>query len=476
MNQKINHQNTNFLNILDRRYFLKVTTAGAAALALGAGCSRLGAAPKRKPNIIVLLSDDQGWGEVGVQWKDAPVPTPNQDSIARNGIRFSNGYVTCPVCAPSRIGLLIGRYQQRFGYEDHPNPGMGLPSDEVTLPEKLKTAGYATGMIGKWHLGDKPGITPVDRGFDEYYGFLGGGHTYLPDSKDKSPSLTGPIMRGMQEVKEEEYLTDAFAREAASFIERHRTEPFFLYVPFNAPHLPLEASQKYLDRFPNITNTNQKTYYAMLAALDDAVGCILDAIRKNDLEEDTMIFYFSDNGATLFGNNGPLRQGKGTTYEGGIRIPFLMQWKGVVPEGKVYEKPVISMDIHATALAAAGVTAPAGKPIDGVNLLPYVTGKNDSAPHDVLYWRYLEKRGFRKGDWKLVQDDMEKKETELYNLAEDVGEKNDLAKQMPEKLAELEKDYKVLDDQMEDPKYIHLINMARFKKEGREWPLKKKKQ
>ncbi len=424
-------------NSINRREFLKMAGIGAAALALPAWMSD-SAFCDDKPNIIVIVSDDHGYAEMGCQGcKD--IPTPNIDSIAKNGVRFTNGYVSCPVCSPTRAGLLTGRYQQRFGHEFNPGPAsqadvqFGLPLTETTLAARLKSAGYKTGIVGKWHLGYNEPYLPLNRGFDEFFGFLGGAHQYFGEGKESR----NRIMRGNDAVEEKEYLTDAFAREAASFIKRHSKEKFFLYLAFNAVHSPLQAPEKYLNRFPAITDKKRKTFAAMLSAMDDAVGKVLDTLRENNLEEKTLIFFISDNGGPTLNTtsrNDPLRGYKGQVYEGGIRVPFLVQWKGTIPAGKVYNKPVISLDIAPTACAVAGASI-AGAKFDGANLLPFLTGKLTGNPHDALYWRFGAQLAIRRGDWKLVKfgDEI----TELYNLAKDIGEKNNLAEKNPEKVKEL---------------------------------------
>ncbi|MCX5758725.1 MAG: sulfatase-like hydrolase/transferase, partial [Candidatus Hydrogenedentes bacterium] len=374
---------------LSRRGFLKAAGAGTLAWALHDGETAWGAEPAR-PNIVVILADDLGYADLGCQGC-SDIPTPNIDSLAREGVRFTNGYVSCPVCSPTRAGLMTGRYQQRFGHEFNPGPPtaaqdtFGLPLDQPTIAERLKAAGYATGLFGKWHLGFKPEMQPQKRGFDEFYGFLGGAHNYL-----RVGEKANPIMRGTEPVADIDYTTDAFAREAVSFIDRHRTVPFFLYVPFNAVHAPLEAPEKYLSRFPNIEDKKRRTFAAMLSALDDNVGLILAKLRECQLEENTLVFFISDNGGPTVqtsSRNHPLQGFKGQVYEGGIRVPFLAQWKGRIPSGKVDDRPVIAIDVHPTALAVAGVIPPADAKLEGVNLLPYLTGQESAAPHDALFWR-----------------------------------------------------------------------------------------
>ncbi|MEW6211032.1 MAG: sulfatase-like hydrolase/transferase, partial [Acidobacteriota bacterium] len=332
------------------------------------------ATPARRPNILLIVADDLGYADLGVQGcKD--IPTPNIDSIARGGVRFTNGYVSCPVCSPTRAGLMTGRYQQRFGHEFNPGPAaqaeedFGLPLSEVTLAYRLKALGYATGMFGKWHIGYKPEMHPMRRGFDEFFGFLGGAHSYINPNERRA----NPILRGNEVISERSYLTEAFAREAVSFIERHHNESFFLYLPFNAVHAPMQATEKYRSRFASITDERRRTFAAMLSAMDDAVGQVLARLRELKLEENTLIFFISDNGGPTLqttSRNDPLRGYKGQVLEGGIRIPFLIQWKGRVPAGKVYDRPVISLDIHPTALAAAGGKITGELKLDGRNLLP----------------------------------------------------------------------------------------------------------
>jgi len=371
------------------------------------------------------------------------VPTPNIDSLAKNGIRFTSGYVSCPICAQTRAGLMTGRYQQRFGFETNPgsetyaDEKFGLPRSETTIAERLKAAGYVIGMFGKWHLGYKPELQPPARGFDEFFGFLSGANNYLPNAR--RGAARNPILRGAQTVEEKEYLTDAFGREAVAFIEKHHDQPFFVYLPFNAVHAPLEAIEKYLKRFDAIKDTKRRTFAAMLAAMDDNIGRVLATLRQHQLEEQTLIFFLSDNGGTTpqtSSSNVPLRGYKGQVLEGGIREPFIIQWKDHVPAGKVDDRPVIALDIHPTALAAAGVPLSADWKLDGVNLLPYLTGENTGLPHDTLYWRFHDQHAIRRGDWKLVQTRIDPK-PQLYNLAQDVSETTDLADKEPAKFKEL---------------------------------------
>lgn len=416
------------------------------------------AAPRKadQPNVVVIVADDLGYGDIGVYGcKD--IPTPHIDSLAKHGVRFTDGYVSCPVCSPTRAGLLTGRYQQRFGHEFNPgatqttDPRFGLPLSERTLADRLQQRGYATGAVGKWHLGYRPEFQPLKRGFDEYFGFLAGARTYL-----HANAVPGnPILRGTEPVEEMEYLTDAFRREAVEYIERHRAEPFFLYLAFNAVHAPLEAADGNFTRFPEIAEPKRRTYAAMLAAMDDAVGAVLESLRKIALEERTLVIFVSDNGGPTkktTSRNDPLRGYKGEVWEGGIRVPFLMQWKGHLPAGKVYDQAVMTLDILPTVVAAAGGSTLEETQLDGVNLLPYLTGENSSPPHAALFWRFGQRLAVRAGRWKLIKqpDDAQWK---LFDLSTDLAEKNDLAAHHPEEVSRLVETFAAWNSELAEPRW-----------------------
>jgi arylsulfatase A-like enzyme len=409
------------------------------------------AAAAKRPNIVLIVADDLGYGELTVQGFAKDIPTPHIDAIARRGVRFTQGYVSAPLCSPTRAGLATGRYQQRFGHEFNPGPaagansGFGLPRSETTIAERMKSFGYATGMVGKWHLGFAPELTPPQRGFGFFFGFLGGAHAYLPAQRAAS------IYRGSTPVAEKEYLTDAFAREAVAFIEQHKDEPFFLYLPFNAVHNPLQAPETYLSRFAGIKDQKRRTFAAMTAAMDDAVGRVLGKLDELKLAGDTLVVFISDNGgpttATSSGN-GPLRGQKGQVWEGGIRVPFMMQWPGRLPAGAVYVQPVISLDVHPTIVAATGADLSPDWKLDGVNLLPFVTGAASGRPHETLYWRMGAKHAIRDGDWKLTVEPGTA--PGLFDLSQDIGEKTDLSSKHPEELRELGVKYDAWSAQMAD--------------------------
>jgi arylsulfatase A-like enzyme len=409
------------------------------------------AQPAGKPNLIVIVGDDMGYADVGVHGcKD--IPTPNLDALAKSGVRFTNGYVTGPYCSPTRAGLLTGRYQQRFGHEFNPAGGgneVGLSVKETTIADRLKAAGYATGMVGKWHLGDAEQFHPMRRGFDSYFGFLGGAHAYFPEVK------AAPILRGTKPVEEKEYLTDAFGREALAYVEAHKAHPFFLYLAFNAVHTPMHADDARLKKFASIANPMRQKYAAMMFAMDEAVGQLLAKLRDEKLTENTLIVFVSDNGGpTMQGTsinasvNTPLRGSKRTTLEGGVRVPFFVSWPGKVPAGATDDRPVIQIDFLPTLLAAAGVEAKPEWKLDGVNLLPYLVGdRKATIPHEALFWRFGQQMAVRKGDWKLVKYDLAAEggsgtsPARLYNLKDDIGEATDLAAKNPEKVKELQADW-----------------------------------
>jgi arylsulfatase A-like enzyme len=400
-----------------------------------------------KPNLIVILTDDQGYRDVGFNGC-TDIPTPHIDSIAENGIRFTNGYVSYPVCGPSRAGLLTGRYQGRFGFTTNPTidpevPEAGIPLEEKNIAEVLSQSGYRSMILGKWHMGSHPVHHPLNRGFDEFYGYLSGGHNYFPSEytlndlsevKKKWDWYRTKLIRNHQRVVEKsDYLTDALSREAVAFVKRQARsgQPFFLYLAYNAPHTPMQATEKYLQRFTHIKDKRRQTYAAMVSAVDDGVGQLMQTLESNGLVEDTIVIFLSDNGGATnnASNNLPLRGNKGSMWEGGVRVPFAMQWKGHLPEGIDYDHPVISLDILPTIAELAGAPANPDKPWDGVNLIPYLTGKDMGVPHSSLFWRSLQHgdQSIRQGDLKLVRESKSMKSPQIFNLRKDVTETKDLS-------------------------------------------------
>ncbi len=416
-------------------------------------------APSRQPNVIIILADDLGYGETSVQGcKD--IPTPNIDTLAANGVRFTDGYVCCPMCAPSRAGLMTGRYPQRFGIEW--NPGelgsvdakyyaqYGIPRSVEMISEKFKALGYATALFGKYHVGYPEELRPTRRGFDEFHGYLGAGTSYFPEKK---PS----VYEGDARSTLSEYATDDYGDRAIKFIESHKDSPFFLYYSPNAVHLPMETLKKYLKRFPDIQDKTRHTLAGMMASLDDNVGKLLEVLRTNGLEEQTLIWFLGDNGGQTpqsTARNEPLRGHKGMVYEGGFRVPFFVQWKGHLPQGSIYRQPVISLDILPTSVAAATGKDFFDAQLDGVNLLPFLSGQNGAPPHEALYWKMAKKWAIRWGDWKLlVETASPSAAPELYNLSEDISETKNLAAENPEKVAQLQTLWKKWAAQLKTPDY-----------------------
>ena len=465
-----------------------------ALLFLTTGGTRVDAQP---PNIVVLLADDLGYGELGC-YGGKDIPTPHIDSLAKNGVRMSDAYVTAPYCAASRAGLITGRYQTRFGFEFNPigarneDPKIGLPVGERTIADDLRDAGYATSLVGKWHLGGTAKFHPQRRGFDEFYGFMHEGHYFVPPPwkgtttwlrrrtlpnghKGRWTSSDGriiwsthmgyhepdydannPILRNSQPVDEQAHLTDAITREAVSFIDRHREQPFFLLVSYNAVHSPMQGTDPYMEKFQHIDDIHRRIFAAMLAHLDDSVGEILAKLRQHKLEENTLVVFFSDNGGPtreLTSSNAPLRGEKGWLYEGGIRVPFLMQWKGKVPPGTTYRQPITSLDLAATFRAATKVRPQPEQNTDGVDLIPFLSGQNKGAPHEALFWRVGDRHALRQGNWKIVRHGRgdNPDQWELYNLADDIDESDDLADASEERLNELLKRWQALNAQMVEP-------------------------
>jgi arylsulfatase A-like enzyme len=415
------------------------------------------AGKRSRPNVIIFLADDLGHADIGFQQRSKDVKTPNVDAIAKHGVRFTQAYVSCPVCAPTRAGLLTGRYQQRFGFEQNPSPqtppNYGLPGDQVLLARLLKDAGYATGMVGKWHLGFEPEQHPMSQGFDEFFGFLAGAHGYLDIGQGKNA-----VLRGREPAEKVTYLTDDFAREAAAFIDKHANggKPYFLYVAFNAVHTPMDVTDKYIQRFLDVQDQKRRQMLGMLSAMDDAIGTVMERVRAAKQEDDTLIFFLSDNGGPTGGNssrNDPFSGFKNNVREGGIRVPFAVQWKGAIPAGKTYENPVSSLDIFPTVLAATGTKQPEKQSTDGVDLVPFVTGKqrDDARPHDTLYWRYGEKWAVRDGDMKLTH--AEAGPAKLFDLSQDPAESNDLSASKPDVLKQLQVEYEAWSKTMMAPRW-----------------------
>lgn len=429
------------------------------------------------PNLIIILTDDQGYADVGFNGcKD--IPTPHLDSLAANGVRFTDGYVSFPVCGPSRAGLLTGRYQDRFGFTTNPtidpsNPNAGIPHEEENIAEVLTKVGYQSAIIGKWHMGSHPANHPLNRGFDHFFGFLSGGHNYFHEElvlNDLSEVTRmwewyrTRLLNDHQRVDIDDYLTDALTDAANAFIDKQvdSENPFLLYLAYNAPHSPLQATEKYLSRFPNIKNKNRRTYAAMVSALDDGVGRVLANLQRHEIEEETIVVFLSDNGGSskFASDNTPLRGWKSDLFEGGIRVPFAMQWKGTIPAGMDYNNPVISLDIMGTIAALTGVEISEERPLDGVNLVPFLTGEKEGMPHKELFWRKREHNGMaiRRGNMKLVSNSKyEKNNYELFDLETDLSETANLRSRDSETLNDLKESWNNWNAQLKERTFPTLM-------------------
>ena len=401
-----------------------------------------------RPNILVILSDDQGYADAGFQ--GSTIPTPHLDALAKSGVRCTRGYVTAPVCSPSRAGLLTGRYQQRFGHHNNivaeaARPIAHLPSDETLLPQVLARAGYETALVGKWHLGLQDGCRPYERGFHHFFGIITGGHNYFVNNPGERATSDGSykarIERDGVGVPVPGYLTDAFGDEAVKLIREQRDKPLFLYLAFNAPHTPTQAPEELVGQMPaSLEGTNRRTYAAQIASMDANIGKVLAALKETGAATNTFIVFFSDNGGAKFNfyDNTPLRDNKGSLYEGGIRVPFLAAFAGRIPAGSVCDVPVTSLDVFATACQLAGAELPTAKPLDSADMLPVLAGVSKKAVHEKMFWHFPSfGAAVSAGDLKLVL--AKNRESELFDLATDIGEKHDLAKSRPADVARLKK-------------------------------------
>jgi len=417
------------------------------------------AAQAPRPNIIVVLCDDLGYSDVGFNGsKD--IRTPELDRLAENGIIFNSAYVTHPFSGPSRASLMTGRYSQCIGTpynlrDDGLKTDDGVPVSEIFISNVLHDAGYYTAIVGKWHLGFESRFQPNNRGFDDFYGFLGGGHRYFPDqfmpvykqqfAAGKYPInvyLT-PLLHNDKQVNETEYLTDAFSREAVRIVNdaAEKKQPFFIYLSYNAPHVPLEAKEDDLKEFANIHDIDRRTYAAMVYAVDRGVGEIVKALKATNQFDNTLIVFLSDNGGNFDhgASNYPLKGTKGDAWEGGYRVPMFLHWPAKIAAGKRLDYPVSSLDFYPTFAKLANATIPEGKTLDGKEIIGLLTGKEPLSDDRMIYvLRHREGYndvGARKGDWKITR--MGNEPWGLYNIANDIGEKKNLGGQYPERLKEM---------------------------------------
>lgn len=430
-----------------------VAKFAASTLLSSAASAQTDAEPtERQPHIVVIVSDDAGYADFSMHGA-ADLATPRIDSIAENGIRFRNGYVSGAVCSPTRAGLMTGRYQQRFGHELNIPPRFseenGLPVEETTLADMLHRVGYRTIALGKWHLGYADKFHPLSRGFDHYFGFLQGARSFYPMAK---PTRLNRLLRDREVVPETfEYMTDELAAQAVRYIDERGEAPLFLYVAFNAVHTPMHALEK--DMAGAVGKPKRRKLIGMTRALDRAVGTILDGLERAAILDDTLLFFVNDNGGATnnASSNAPLRGRKGQLWEGGIRVPFLVQWPGTLPAGKVVDEPVIALDIAATACAVSGAKPAAERPLDGVDLLPAVTREREAVVRP-LFWRHDNNWAVRLGRWKLVQQGGVES-PQLFDLEADVAETTDLAKSEPERVLELRRAFDVWNAELVEPRW-----------------------
>jgi arylsulfatase A-like enzyme len=444
-----------------------------------------------RPNVVLIIADDLGYGETGMMG-NREIPTPHIDALANSGLRCTAGYVTASYCSPSRAGIMTGRYQSRFGYEMNPtgkrnlHKAAGLPEAETTFVTRLSQAGYSTGLIGKWHLGTSASKVPTKRGFDHFYGFLHEGHFYVPgpayegvltmvrDTSVKEGQQVreqdlirgnyaridepkydedNPILRGDKKIEESRYLTDAITEEAVDFIAKNAGQkPFCLVVSYSAVHSPMQAKSEDLQSLQRIKNVQRRIFAGMLTSLDRGVGRIRKALDDQSLTRRTLVVFVSDNGGPteeLTSSNAPLRGGKGSLYEGGIRVPMLWSFPNRIPAERIEDRPVLSLDIAATALDVAGLEV--DKNMDGKSLLGWINQPSRDYPHETIFWRMEGGQiALRHGDWKIVRPS-QNASIELYHLAGDPSESRNVASDHPEKMKELVNKWFAIDTEMAKP-------------------------
>lgn len=430
-----------------------VNTALAVLFGTGINCSAQKNVKNAKPNVVIFYIDDMGYSQPSC-YGGKLIATPNIDKLAQNGIRFTNGYVSACICSPSRVGLLTGRYQAHTGHDAISGNAIGQELDlkEVTIAQRLKDLGYTTGIVGKWHVGETNlEHLPLARGFDYYYGHTGNinekkGRQYI-DGNESIEFPADPIT------------SETWGRKSIEFISNNNPKttgkPFFLYLAFNAVHTPIVAKNETLVKLSYIENEKAKNYAGLIIEADEALGKVMNKIQEMGLEENTLVYCISDNGgAYQLAEMDGLRGRKWYLFEGGIRVPYIVQWKGKISPGKVSDEQVIQLDVLPTVIAAAGGEVKSDWGIDGINQLPYLTGKVKAIEREALYWRFGSQFAIRKGDWKLVKALETQKEPMLVNLKEDVGEITDLSSSYPEKVKELQQMWDKWNSRMLPPRWV----------------------
>ena len=388
-----------------------------------------------QPNIILIMADDLGFGDLGITGS-TQIKTPNIDKLARNGVFCSEAYVSAPVCSPSRAGIMTGRNQVEFGHDNNlaqNQPGfdeafLGLPLTETLIPERMKKLGYATGIIGKWHLGKESKFHPGQRGFDEYWTYTLGSHDYFEANSEK-PTIKERIDCNYKEVDGISYITDDKGNEAMDYIKRHHKKPFFLFVSFNAPHTPMQAKEEHLALYAHIQDSKRRTYAAMVHSLDENVGKIMHQVEKSGLNEKTLIVFISDNGGPSSSNtsiNAPYNGQKGILLEGGIHVPFIMSWPGKIRKGSTFSKPIVATDLAPTFLEIGGGEI-LKEDFDGkgINLISFLSDTLNSKPHSDIKWKFTISAAIREDNWKLIR--LPDRMPMLFDLSKDVSEQNNVA-------------------------------------------------
>lgn len=436
-----------------------------------------------RPNIVIIMCDDLGYADVG--FSGSPdIKTPELDALARAGTICTSGYVTHPFCGPSRMGLMTGRYPHKFGGQYNLPPvhagieeynKLGIPKSETLISTVLQDSGYTTGIVGKWHMGEVADYHPNNRGFDDFYGFLGGGHNYFPEQyrgayerqkangRENINDYFLPLQHNGKETTEDEYLTDALSKQAVRFISESSTKdkPFFLYLAYNAPHSPMEAKEEDMAAYSHINNEKRRVVAGMVAAVDRGVGVVREALAKNQQSENTLIVFLSDNGGkpSMGSSNAPFRGTKGDCWEGGFRVPMFFHWPGKIPAAK-YDHPVSALDLYPTFAALAAATIPAGKELDGTNVYSAIVNQTAPSRSDPIY--AMRHRGgysevaARQGDWKAVR--MANQPWRLFNITEDLSELNDLAADNEEQVAKLIRSAGTWAETHQDPLFFDSID------------------
>ncbi len=387
----------------------------------------------KKPNFIIILADDLGYADVGFTGSKQ-IKTPHIDAIANDGIVFTDGYVSAPVCSPSRAGLLTGRNQVNFGYDNNLSEPLkqfngeysGLPVEEKTIADRLGELGYVNGIVGKWHLGEAEHFHPTNRGFDEFWGYLAGGHNYFA-SKTNNKKYNRPLVSNYKTPQAITYLTDDKGDECVDFIKRHKDERFFLYASFNAPHAPMQATEEDLKLYSHIEDEKRRTYAAMVHRLDVNIGRMVAELKKQGIYENTVVVFFSDNGGPDTNNgsiNAPYNGRKGILLEGGVRVPFTISYPAKLKPG-TYSNVISALDLTPTFVELAGGKITKKDKFDGVNIFPYITNEIEGHPHETLMWRFTISAGIRKGNWKLVR--LPDRMPMLFDLEKDPSEQNNVA-------------------------------------------------